>query len=319
MGKRRIRCLQSLGYKEIVGIDPRRDRREETERLYAIKTSEKVESIDISAIDAIIISTPPDKHLSYIEFAVSKNKPVFVEASVILDGLETINKVALTQGVLIAPSCTLRFHPAIKDIKQIVHSGFYGKVTNFTYHSGQYLPDWHPWENVKDFYVSQQETGGGREIVPFELTWIVDILGYPVDVQGLYGKTMNVGADIDDTYVVAMRFKSCYGSLLVDVVARYAVRNLILNMEYGQILWNWDDGVVKLYDANTCRWIYYHSPQGQSVAGYNKNLIEEMYIEELYTFIDAVKGNGIFPNTLDDDIEILKLLERIERQTDGKR
>ena len=25
-------------------------------------------------------------------------------------------------------------------------------MTNFTFHSGQYLPDWHSWENIKDFY-----------------------------------------------------------------------------------------------------------------------------------------------------------------------
>ena len=59
--------------------------------------------------------------------------------------------------------------------------------------------DWHPWENVTDFYVSNQETNACREMVPFELTWIVDIFGYPEEIIGCYGKTMNVGADINMT------------------------------------------------------------------------------------------------------------------------
>ena len=42
--------------------------------------------------------------------------------------------------------------------------------SGFVYHSGQYLPDWHPWESYKDFYVSNPATGARREIVPFELS-----------------------------------------------------------------------------------------------------------------------------------------------------
>ena len=38
MGKRRVRNLQSLGIKNIVGFDIREDRREETEKKYQINT-----------------------------------------------------------------------------------------------------------------------------------------------------------------------------------------------------------------------------------------------------------------------------------------
>ena len=79
------------------------------------------------------------------------------------------------------------FHPAIKDIKRIIQSGEFGNITNFSYHSGQYLPDWHPWEKVSEYYVSNRETGGGREIVPFELTWIADVIGFPKKVTGFFG------------------------------------------------------------------------------------------------------------------------------------
>lgn len=314
MGKRRVRCLKALGHQDIVGCDIKNERRDETERLYGIKTVESLDKLDLSDVDAFIISVPPDRHLDFMKIAVERNKPAFVEASVVIDGLEEINQDALKKQVLIAPSCTLRFHPAIKDIKQIVQSGKYGEFTNFSYHSGQYLPDWHPWEKVTDYYVSQKDTGGGREIVPFELTWIIDILGYPEKVSCFFGKTMDVGAQIDDTYALALRFKRGFGTLLIDVASRYAVRSLVLNMERAQIVWRWDEATVNVYEADNQRWIAYKQKEASAHEGYNKNIIEDMYIEELGSFVNAAQGKGRFPSTLANDIEVLKVLYRAENR-----
>lgn len=312
MGKRRVRCLKALGFEEITGFDQRKDRRAEAEDLYGIRTISSLRAAGPRSFDALVISTPPDMHKTYMELALKLNRPAFVEASVISEGLPAISAAARKKGLLIAPSCTLRFHPAIKDIKDIVKSGRYGKVTNLSYHSGQYLPDWHPWEPVKDYYVSRQQTGGGREIVPFELTWFVDVLGFPKDIKGFFGGTMDVGADIADTYSVVMRWRDFYGTMLVDVVSRYAVRHLILNMERGQIMWRWDQPRVNLYDAPAGRWITYGQKQTRAARGYNVNIAEEMYIEEISAFVAAVQGRRAFPNTLDDDIRVLRLLEKAE-------
>jgi predicted dehydrogenase len=314
MGKRRIRCLQALGAApdQILGFDLRADRRDEAASLYKVATTGSLDGIDWSEVRAMIVSTPPDKHQMYMRMAVEKSKPVFVEASVQLEGLEEIDRDAKAKGVLVAPSCTLRFHPAVKDMKRIVDSGVYGRVTSFSHYSGQYLPDWHPWENVKDFYVSKKETGACREIIPFELTWLTELIGAPEEVVGLFGKTMDVGADIDDTYTVCVKGQGCYGTVMVDVVARYAMRNLILNMEQGQIQWRWDRPEVNLYDAREKRWIVYKQRELQAQAGYNRNIAEEMYVDEIRAFLKAVEGAGPWPNSLQDDMRILGLLYRME-------
>lgn len=313
MGKRRIRCLQALNYQEIIGFDKSEERRRESESLYGVQTVSRLNEIDLAKVDACIISTPPDCHLEYINLAIENGIPVFVEASVILDGLAEANVRAMSQAVVVAPSCTLRFHPAINIIKDIVHSGEYGRFTNFSYHSGQYLPDWHPWEKVSDFYVSNPATGGGREIVPFELTWLVDVFGFPQKIYGLYGKTMDVGADIDDTYALTMQFGQGFGALLVDVVSRHAVRSMTINFERGQVVWNWEEQIVKVYDAQSEKWINRTFSLGKAAGGYNKNIAEQMYIDELQSFIKATLGKGSFPNNLDEDIRVLELLEQAEQ------
>ena len=319
MGKRRIRCLAALGEQGIVGFDLRADRRAEAEKAYGVKTIDDVESIDWSGIKGIIISTPPDKHQMYMRLAVEKGVPAFIEAGVILEGLAELDRAARLKKVLLAPSCTLRFHPAVKDIKRLVQGGQYGKVTSFAHYSGQYLPDWHPWENVKDFYVSKKETSACREIVPFELTWLTELVGVPKEVRGLFGHTTDVGADIDDTYAVAIKSEGCYGTLVVDVVARYAMRQLLLNLEYGQVQWRWDRPEVNFYDAREKRWITFGQREFQAREGYNRNIAEEMYIEEIRTYIQAIDGQAPWPNSLPDDMAILELLLTIEGRPRSER
>lgn len=313
MGKRRIRCLQKLGYTGITALDFREDRRKEAADKYGVKTVSDLKSITLNDADAMIISTPPDKHDDYIKLAVENGKPAFVEASVVLGELEMLNEEAKRRKVFIAPSCTLKFHPAIKEIIKIAKGGAYGRVTNFTYHSGQYLPDWHPYENVKDFYVSKKETGAAREIVPFELAWLVELAGFPAAVKGYHGKTMDVGADIDDTYTMSLKLRGgAYASVIVDVVCRYATRILILNLERAQLLWRWDEPIIKLYEVSGGNWKTIDYKTGEAADGYNKNIAEDMYVDELGTFIAAAQGKGKFPNDLDEDIAILKLLAATE-------
>jgi predicted dehydrogenase len=211
MGKRRIRNLKAIGQSDIVGVDKRPDRRDEVAKLHGIDTfSDLDEALTKRKPVAFVISVPPDAHHTYMKKAVSLNIPAFIEASVVDTDLADVLKSAKEKNVFLAPSCTLYFHPAIKKIKEILESKELGVVSNILYHSGQYLPDWHTYEHVRDYYVSNKATGGGREIVPFELTWITLILGLPQRVVGFYKKTIEIegASDIDDTYNILLDYKS---------------------------------------------------------------------------------------------------------------
>jgi len=316
MGKRRIRCLKALGYEDIIVYDVRADRCSEAIDTYNVACANEISNSLFSKIDAVIISTPPDQHAKYAKIAIENLKPAFIEASVILEEVLQIKEYN-TNNTFIAPSCTFRFHPIIKDIKSIITSGKYGKITNFSYHSGQYLPDWHPWENVKEFYVSNRNTGGAREIVPFELTWIIDIMGWPIDIKGYFQRTIDFGIDIEDTYAFVLKFNGMAGSIIVDVAARYAIRSLLINLESGQIQWRWDESCFHLYEVETNRWIKFQQPEFQSAIGYNKNIGERMYIEEIKSFIEGINSASQYSNNIDDDIKILQLLNQIENSDGG--
>ncbi|MBC6110557.1 Gfo/Idh/MocA family protein [Pedobacter fastidiosus] len=314
MGKRRIRNLQALGYKNIIGFDKRADRRDEVKEKYGITAVADFETALQHNCDAFIISLPPDIHHIYMKKAIELGIPAFIEASVVDTDFESINKDANDKNVVLAPSCTLHFHPAIKKIGEIINSNELGKVSNFLYHSGQFLPDWHTYEDVSEYYVSKKETGGGREIVPFELTWITLLLGLPKRVVGFYKNAIEIkGAeDIDDTYNLLMDYGKMIFNLSVDVVSRYATRRMVINGDKKQLYWNWDDNCIKIFDPITNEWseITYETISAQT--GYNKNITEQMYIDEMAAFISAAEGKSKFPNSLAHDHNVLKILYAVE-------
>lgn len=315
MGKRRVRNLKRIdsGF-EIFGLDPREDRRKEALEKYQICTYSTIEDVpSLETFDAFVISVAPDKHLEYAQKALELKKPCFIEASVVDHGMLELIEQVEKEKLVFCPSCTLRFHPSIKLIKELVDNNKLGKLSHFSYHSGQYLPDWHPWEDINDFYVSNPATGGCREIVPFEMTWLNWVFGDLAEVFGFAEKTIPLNAPIEDTYASVLKYKSgVIGTLIVDVVSRSAIRKLTVNGELGQIQWDWDQKCVRFYDARTQRWIDYHEPAGEAAQGYNANIIEEMYVEEVQNFVNAIQRKEEFSNNLKWDYQILQNLYGIE-------
>jgi predicted dehydrogenase len=203
-------------------------------------------------------------------------------------------------------------------IKELVEHDAVGTPLSFTYHSGQYLPDWHPWEDYRSYYVAKRATGACREIVPFELIWLTWVLGDVETVSCFRGKLSALDADIDDTYQLLLRFKrGILGHMLVDVVSRVPYRTYRLLGEEGVIDWVWSEKKVRVFKADSRTWTEYSEPAGIAERGYLA--AEDMYIEEMRQFVEAVQGVRDYPYTLAEDKRVLDLLRAAEQSSvEGK-
>lgn len=310
MGKRRIRNLQALGYQKITGFDLREDRRLEAERLYGIDTIDTPD--DLFVYDAVFICVPPDLHMLYMQKAYENNVHAFIEAGIFDDGLEELAGKVRAKKLVFYPSSTMMFHPSVKKMKQLVDEGSIGKLLNFSYHTGSYLPDWHPWEGL-GFYASNHETGACREMTLFDLSWINWIIGEITEIKSFYSKTSGMKTDADDVYALALKYKNgVIATCMTDIVSRNAIRSLIINGEKGQIQWDWYDKAVKLFNGEENSWIHYLEPAGSAVGGYHTLIIEEMYIDEVKSFISAIENGTPLVNTLEDDLRNISYLHMIE-------
>ena len=141
MGKRRVRNLQRLGHSEILGYDPRVDRRAEAVEKYGIDATGDIEEALAAPADAWIVSTPPDTHAAYGIRAASRGIAFFAEAGVADPQIETLIQRISDTGIVGAASCTMRYYDGPRKIKELIAEGAIGKPLSFVYQSGQYLPD----------------------------------------------------------------------------------------------------------------------------------------------------------------------------------
>lgn len=325
MGKRRVRNLIALGYKDnIAGFDLRDDRRIEAAK-YDIVVYDNFEKVmnDFKP-DGFLISTPPNFHMHYAYIAEQRNIHCFIEASVV-DGekiLELANMIK-EKKILMAPSCTMRYYPMPIKIKELINAGAIGKVLNYNYQTGQYLPDWHPWEKIEDFYVSNPDTGGCREIVPFELTWLNDIFGNSKPLACVRKKLTDMPAEIDDIYHCILEYPNdVIGNLTVEVVSRpKATREIRVIGSQGEIVYCADNNELRYINTDMNEWERISFDLGTVESGYINP--EEPYINEVKAYIDAIikieSGKpSSYPNTLEDDYKILQTLYKLEEISEGR-
>lgn len=318
MGKRRVRNLQALGIKDVAGFDTRADRRQEAHEKYGIPIFNDLEvAMKNFAPQVFMISTPPDLHMHYAYYAHEHGVSCFIEASVVdADKIKKLSRMVQDSGIIMAPSCTMRYFPGPKKIKELIRAGKIGKVLNFNYQTGQYLPDWHPWEDIGDFYVSKRETGGAREIVPFELTWLNDLFGKGTALACVKAKLSDMTADIDDIYHCILRYDSdVIANITVEVLSRpKACRDMRIIGSEGEIVFSADSNCVRYINTSMRAWEEFRFDEGTIENKYINP--EEPYIAEVKDFVTAVEGGdqSLFPNSLEDDYEILETLHSLEKK-----
>ena len=318
MGKRRIRNLKALGEEKIAGYDIREDRLKEATDKYGLLIYDSLEkAINDFSPDIFIISVWPDKHMDYAFIGLENNIHCFIEASVgDEERVLALSEKAKKSDVFFMPSCTMRYYPGPREIRKILNEKVIGEVLNLNYHSGQYLPDWHPWEDINDYYVSNRLTGGCREIVPFELTWINEIFGTPNVIAAMKCKLTDIDADIDDIYHCLLIYNNkIICNLTVDVIARpKAVREMRILGTKGMIEWSDENNLLRYCNTKTKNWININLEKGTMEKNYIRP--EEPYIRELSDFIDSVtsKNKKLFPNDLEEDYSILTILNEIEKK-----
>lgn len=317
MGRRRLRNLAHLAGHELAGVEPREERGREVAAEFGIEVFASLDdALAAWTPDALVISTPPDRHTEYALVAARAGLPFFTEASVVSAGMEELIDEVRSRNGVAAPSCTMRFHPAVVTMRERLAAGAIGQPLVVVHHSGQYLPDWHPWEDYRTFYVSRRETGAAREIVPFELNWLVHLFGDVEALTGIRGKASQLDADIDDVYVAALRFADgVYGSLVVEALSRPGNRLARIVGSEGTLVWDWQARVVREYAAAAGEWIEHADPPPVEGPG-GAWVAENMYIDEMRAFLRAAAGEEPFPLSLEEDLRLLRVTEAIEDASD---
>lgn len=312
MGKRRARLLRQTGWEiSVLGVDTSETRRNDALNNDFDAVFFDIESACVSLKPSIaFVCTSPLSHFSVINTCLDNRMHVFSELNLTSEGYTKLINKARNYNLILFLSSTLLYR---KDLDYIINT-VKEKRVNYIYHVGQYLPDWHPWESYKNYFVSDKRTNACREILAIDLPWLIRAMGDVTNINVVCDKISQLDIDFPDNYFINLKHSTgSKGLLCVDIICRKPVRRLEIFSEEININWSGTPETLTSYNLDT-REIqkidtYVNVEQNNK---YSVNIIENAYMDEIYSFISTIAGDGQPRYSFQDDINTIALIDRIE-------
>ena len=302
-GQRHLRNLKIITTGEIIAYRTRKKEVKKLENKYHIQTYSNLEEALNQKPDAVLVTNPTSLHIQSALTAAKHGCHLFIEKplSHTLDGIDELIGIVHKKNLVVLVGCNLRFHPCLQFIKKLLNEKRIGKVVSARVQMGQYLPDWHPWEDYRTMYSAQQSLGGGIILDAIhDLDYISWLLGDVTQVFSFSDKLSNLDIDTEDVAEILLRFKS--GTIVevhLDYVQRYPSRSCEIIGDEGSIILDINKGTVKVYTAEKKKWELFEQP--------NNYDINQTYLDEMVHFINCIEGKEEPLIGITDGLEVLKI------------
>jgi predicted dehydrogenase len=306
VGRRHLRNLQALGESDIILLRSGKATLPE-EQLAGLPVER-----DIAAAlqrwnpDAVIVSNPTALHLDVAIPASRAGCHLMIEKPVShsMQRIDELRRAMREGGSRALVGFQFRFHPGLREARRLLNAGAIGKPVHVGVHWGEYLPDWHPWEDYHGSYAARADLGGGVILThchPFDyLRWL---LGEVAHVSAVAGTLGGFGLDVEDCVEVTLAFASgALGSVHLDYIQRPPSHRLEIVGTRGTIRWDNADGAVRWWAAEAGASTEIPAPEG-----FERNT---MFLDEMRHFLDVARGGADPLISLEDGVKALEIALR---------
>lgn len=326
IGRRHFRNLIALDERDIVLLRTRKATLPDDELVGYPVEADLQETLEKHKPDAVIVANPTAMHLEIAIPAAEAGCHILLEKPVShsVDGLDVLQETAQKSGSKILVGFQFRYHPTLNRAREFIRAGALGKILTVHAHWGEYLPQWHPWEDYRLSYAARADLGGG---VIVTLTHPLDYLRYLVgEVESLWsfnGHISPLDVNVDDVAEIGLKFAGgAVGGVHVNYFQRPPVHRLELVGTEGTLRWDNADGVLHAYKLPAPFGFYSDQPPVPIVEtfappeGFERN---ELFVAQTRHFIEIARGEAEPVCTLDDGVMALHLaLAAYESQTTGR-
>lgn len=303
IGRRHFRNLLALGERDVVFLRSKRSTLPDDEIVdFPVETN--LQAALEHQPDAVIIANPTALHMDIAIPAAEQGCHLFIEKPIShsLEQVYELRAAVARGGAEVFTAFQFRFHPGLAAIKNLIcdQSSVVGRPLSVRAHWGEYLPDWHPWEDYRKGYSARADLGGG----------VVLTLCHPLDyMRWIFGEVDSLWAftttnsdlelAVEDTAEIGLRFEmGVIGSVHLDFVQRPPVHRLDIICSQGTVCWNNDKGAVWVYSGDGNIETY------PVPSNFERN---ELFAAEMRHFIDVARGEIESLCTLEDGIQALRL------------
>lgn len=284
IGRRHLRNLRALGENDILLYRTHRSTLPD-EELAGLPVETDLKAALAHRPDAVIVSNPTALHLEVAVPAAEAGCHILLEKPIShsLDGVDKLETAARRSGSRILVGFQFRFHPTLRQAAEILRAGRIGRILSVRAQWGEYLPNWHPWEDFRQGYAARPDLGGGVVLTlchPLDyLHWLIG----PVESLWAMTASLNLNLAVEDTAEIGLRFMSgALGSVHLNYNQRPPAHCLEIVGSEGTLRWDNQDGILREYRAGEDRWETYAPPPG-----FERNV---MFLEEMQHFLEVVRG-----------------------------
>jgi predicted dehydrogenase len=314
IGRRHFRNLVALGEKDIVLLRTRKSTLPDDELAgYPVET-DLHEALKKHKPEAVIVANPTSMHLDVAIPAAEAGCAILLEKPISdsLKRVEQLQQAAQKSGSKILVGFQFRYHPTLNKARELIQSNALGKILTVHAHWGEYLPQWHPWEDYRQSYAARADLGGG---VIVTLTHPLDYLRFLLgDVESLWsfnGHLSPLEVDVEDIAEIGLRFKSgAVGGVHMNYVQRPPVHRLEIVGTNGTLRWDNADGILHHFHFTAPFGSFSDNPPAPVVKsfsppeGFERN---QLFVAQTHHFIETTKGESEPVCSLEDGIMALRL------------
>jgi predicted dehydrogenase len=277
----------SFGIEDLTAFDVLPQRRDRVEAELGISTYTSLSDALAAEPDVAFVTTPTSLHIPVALEAARQGCHLFLEKPLShnLEGVDELLALVQAKGLVTLVGFNMRFHPGIALVKELLDQRAIGRVVAARAQVGQWLPDWHPWEDYRQGYSARRELGGGIILDAIhELDYIEWLMDSPVRQVGCFaGKLSCLEINTEDTADILLRFgNGTIGEVHMDYVQRTYSRSCHIIGEEGTIRWDYVKGRVCYYSASEGRWHTYDNPSGWE--------LNQVYLDEMRHFLRCLAG-----------------------------
>jgi len=319
IGRRHMRNLIALGEKDIILFRTRKATLPDDElAAYPVETNLE-EALAKHKPDAVIVANPTALHLDVAIPAAEAGCAILLEKPVShsLENLDVLQETAQKNGSKILVGFQFRYHPTLNKAHELIRQNALGKILVVRAHWGEYLPQWHPWEDYRQSYAARTEMGGGVvATLTHPLDYLRFILGEVKSVWSFNGHISPLEIDVEDAAEIGLKFvNDAIGSVHVNYVQRPPKHTLEIVGTNGTLTWNNADGILRLENASALPFGSFSdsppAPVSESFSpheGFERN---HLFLAQTRHFIEVAQRNAEPVCTLEDGIRAQKMVDAI--------
>lgn len=307
MGRRRIRCLKKQGVKaqDIRIFDHREDRRLESKTKHNVDSFTSFDDSMNWEPDVLVVCLPSKLHMHYCLIAARSQKDFWCEIALshTLEGTDELLALVDRYKLIGALGINHPFHYVMLQAKVWLQEESFGTPLTYYMTHGNYLPNWHPWEDYRDFYDETQIMG----VISQELGTLYSMLGTQIaDIYGQLQKTGSLDIPGPDNVQILARTK--------DGTSVTLQMDLMQDKQHHEYRIVSDKGVIEICFQPNSFARRYLNDTGQYKIVYppEEYEFEQCYIDEFAVFLDALDDRVDWYHSLDDGVQILHCLEALE-------